>query len=216
MALVHGAKGFGYFCHSWYGGFKEAGWLEDSQMKNAITAINAGINDLAPVLNSPSIDERVTVASDDHETPVDIMVKSHSGSLYIFATVMRGNPVTATFSIRGMAGNVEIKVLHEDREVTSTDGKFEDDFEGYGVHLYKIALSADVSASLSRNRTALPPSYRLIPVMQGERSPAPVLSDLNGAVTLYSLHGTRMRTVSGSDRKRPDVSAGVYVVPQKR
>ncbi len=37
MALIHGAKGFGYFCHSWYGGFKEAGWLSNTQMKTAIT-----------------------------------------------------------------------------------------------------------------------------------------------------------------------------------
>jgi hypothetical protein len=96
MALIHGASGFGYFCHSWYGAFKEAGWLQDQSMRDGITEINQRINSLAPVLNSPSVANAAMVHSGNASVPIDCMVKSHGGATYLFAAAMRGDTATAS------------------------------------------------------------------------------------------------------------------------
>jgi hypothetical protein len=138
MALIHGAKGIGYFCHSFAPTFKEAAWLSDAEMKPAITAINQRIIALAPVLNSPTITGAVSVASGNKAVPVDIMVKNLAGAGYVFAVAMRGDTTTATFTVAGPAAKDTAEVLDENRAVPVVNGTFSDRFAGYGVHLYRI------------------------------------------------------------------------------
>jgi hypothetical protein len=144
MALIHGANGIGYFCHSWYGGFKEAGWLGNTAMKTAITAINSRIAALAPVLNGPSVSGKATVES---SIPIDILAKSHSGSLYIFCVGMRGAAGTGTFSVAGLGGQASVEVLDENRSIAAVNGRFQDSLGGYGVRLYRVS-----STSVLNNR----------------------------------------------------------------
>lgn len=150
MAIIHGASGFGYFCHQMGPTFIEAAMLQDSVMKAGITAINGRVTSLAPMLNSPNITGAVTVASDNTSVPVDIMVKTLSGSAYIFAAAMRDDTATARFncSISGVQDSVE--VLDENRKLAVTNGQFSDRFSGYGVHLYKINLPGNSSIVLPR------------------------------------------------------------------
>ena len=147
MALIHGAKGIGYFCHSFAPTFKEAAWLSDAEMKPAITAINQRIIALAPVLNGPPITGAVNVASSNKAVPVDIMVKNFSGANYIFAGAMRGDTTTARFTIAGLTGKDTAEVLDENRVVPVVNGTFSDRFAGYGVHLYRIRLSGNGTRS---------------------------------------------------------------------
>ncbi|MEN8230747.1 MAG: T9SS type A sorting domain-containing protein [Bacteroidota bacterium] len=141
MALIHGARGFGYFCHEWVPEFNEHAWLDDPEMKAAITNINARVTELAPVLNSPTLETAVTRDLDDiYGIGIDMMVKHLGDTLYILAVGMEDfGSNGASFSIHAdtdIASNVI--VIGEEREIELTNNSFHDEFDGYAVHLYKI------------------------------------------------------------------------------
>ena len=140
MALIHGAKGIIYFCHEFKPQFIEAGLLADAAMAHEVAAINAQIKELAPVLNGEDVPEgAVGVASTNAEVPIDVMVKRRDGATYVFAVSMREGATTGRFSLKGLGGvGSRVDVLGEDRTIDVTDGEWEDDFEGYTVHLYRL------------------------------------------------------------------------------
>lgn len=136
MALIHGAKGFGYFCHSFVtGATDEAAMLHDSEMSNAIKAINAQVTYLAVVLNSPTTTGYATVNTDNSSIPVDIMTKNYGGANYMFAICMTNGQTNANFTV---TSGTSAEVMGEGRAITITNGKFSDTFTPYSVHLYKI------------------------------------------------------------------------------
>jgi hypothetical protein len=137
MALIHGAKGFGYFCHSFVPPEDEAALLHDTIMLKAVKAINNQVTSLAAVLNSPNTYRYATVSSSNTEVPVDFMTKNNGKENYIFAAGMRCGFTTATFNVT--SGN-RVEVLGEGRTINITNGKFSDEFSPYGVHLYKIRM----------------------------------------------------------------------------
>jgi hypothetical protein len=137
MALIHGAKGFGYFCHSFVPPEDEAALLHDTIMLKAVKAINNQVTSLAAVLNSPNTTGYATVSSSNTEVPVDFMTKNNGKENYIFAAGMRCGFTTATFNVT--SGN-RVEVLGEGRTINITNGKFSDEFTPYGVHLYKIRM----------------------------------------------------------------------------
>ena len=138
MSIVHGSTGILYFCHEWNPTFREARLLEDVGMRDAVAAVNAQIQRLAPVLNSATLTDDVQVTGTDVSVPVDVLVKSTQGDRWIFATAMRQGETTATFIMAG-AGSGTVEVVDEGRELPMTDGQFQDDFAGdYAVHIYRI------------------------------------------------------------------------------
>jgi hypothetical protein len=142
MSLVHGAAGVQYFCHRFMPTFSETDCLDDAPTKAALTEINGRIRDLAPVLNTPSVANGVTVASSAAGIPVDVMLKRQGGATYLFAVEMRVGATTATFSLRDLPSKTSIEAIGEGRTLSATAGAggvtFSDDFSGYGVHLYKL------------------------------------------------------------------------------
>ena len=68
MALIHGSRGLIYFVHQFKPTFKEAALLDDREMLAAVTAINRQIHELAPVLNSSSIVDGVSVRTEAPST----------------------------------------------------------------------------------------------------------------------------------------------------
>ena len=137
MALIHGARGIGYFCHQ-ITPFREAGLLASSSMTNEIHAINDQIAGLANVLNRQSISNGVTTVSSNASVPVHTMVKRSGGFTYLFAVGMRPSSTTATFTLRGFTGNAVVEVIGESRQLTSSGGQFQDAFSSHAVHLYRI------------------------------------------------------------------------------
>lgn len=136
MALIHGAKGFGYFCHSFVtSSTDDAALLNDQNMINAVKTINMQVTFLAGVLNSDDTVGYATVSVSNTMVPVDLVTKNYDGANYIFAIAMRSGETTASFSVT--SGN-NVEVLGEGRTINITNGKFSDDFSPYGVHLYKI------------------------------------------------------------------------------
>lgn len=135
MALIHGAKGVGYFCHTWVPTPVEAGLLQDKEMTAAVKVINEGITSLAPVLNSPTTKGYASVSSSNTAVPVDIMTKNLNKSNYLFAVAMRPGDTKATFEVEK---GKKAEVIGENRTIKIKKGKFSDDFSYYSVHLYKI------------------------------------------------------------------------------
>jgi hypothetical protein len=137
MALIHGAKGVGYFCHQFSPTFIEAGPLSPTyaSMKDMIVSINAQITELAPVLNSPDIKGYASAVSSNPAVPVDIMTKAYGGKNYIFAVGMRNNPTSVEFTVPSGA---EVRVLGEDRTIPVVGGQFNDSFAAFEVHLYEV------------------------------------------------------------------------------
>ena len=135
MALIHGAKGFGYFCHSFVAPQDEAALLHDEIMIKAVKAINTQVNLLAPVLNSVNTAGYATVSSTNTSVPVDIMTKNYGNANYIFAVGMRSGFTTVAFNV---TSGTRVEVLGENRTINISGGKFMDEFSPYGVHLYKV------------------------------------------------------------------------------
>src|ERR1035438_3378297 len=128
MSLIHGSKGLIYFVHEWQPKFDEAALLHDPEMLRAVTAINRQIVGVAPVLNSPTVHDAVQVASSDAQIPVAAMLKRQRGASYLFAVAMRSGDTTATFKLKGLAGDKAVEVLGEDRGLSARGGAFRDTF----------------------------------------------------------------------------------------
>jgi len=111
--------------------------LQDPQMLAAVTAINAQIRELAPVLNSPNA-ERAQVVSSAPAVPIDLMAKEYGGDLYFFAASMRPGSARGAFQLSGPRGEKSAEVLGEGRNIAIKDGAFTDAFADYAVHLYRI------------------------------------------------------------------------------
>jgi len=136
MAIIHGAKGIGYFCHSFYPESVEASLLHDPQMLVEIKKINQQITSLATVLNGNSISNFAEVKSSNPNVPIDMLAKSQGNNSYLFSVAMRNEPTDATFKINS---GESVEVIGENRTIKISNGQFEDHFEGYDVHLYKIS-----------------------------------------------------------------------------
>jgi len=139
MSLVHGSAGIGYFAHIFSPTFIEAGLLSSPTMSDAVKALNAEVQSLAPVLNTPSLSNGASVTSQNASVPVDIMVKRQGGALYIFAVAMQPGTTHAQFTVRG-AGTGTATVIGESRSLPVTAGSFGDDFDTYAVHLYRVSF----------------------------------------------------------------------------
>jgi hypothetical protein len=137
MALIHGADGIGYFCHTFVPPADDAALLHDAVMIKAVKAINQQVTELAPVLNSPGTEEYASVKSSNDSVPVDIMTKTYDNANYIFAVGMRLGFTTATFKVKE---GTTAEVIGEDRTIAVINGEFSDEFSPFGVHLYKIRM----------------------------------------------------------------------------
>lgn len=139
MSLVHGSTGLIYFVHQFQPTFKEASLLDDPELLPAVTAVNRQVRELAPVLNAPTIAEGVSVVSTNEDVPIDVMVKRHAGATYVFAVAMRNGPTRGRFTLPGRKGPAQVDVLGEGRSLVAHEGRFEDAFQPFDVHLFKIA-----------------------------------------------------------------------------
>ena len=138
MSIIHGSMGLIYFVHEWQPRFNESALLSDTQMLSAVTEINQQIIRLAPVLNSPTVRDAVSISSENEDVPVAVMVKSHKNVTYLFAVSMRNGRTNATFTIHGLTGEKDVEVLGESRTILSKSGVFKDKFEPWDAHLYRI------------------------------------------------------------------------------
>ena len=138
MSIIHGSMGLIYFVHEWQPRFNESALLSDPEMLDAVTAINVQISQLGPVLNSRTVIDGVNVTTDNADVPVASMMKKHKAVTYIFAVGMRDGRTIAIFSVQNLKGEDTVEVIGENRTILSKDGVFQDKFEPWDVHLYRI------------------------------------------------------------------------------
>lgn len=143
MSLVHGSTGILYFVHQFEPAFNESALLSDPEMLAAVTKINKQVQEMAPVLNTPSQDNAIGVETSDPESPVDCMVKEYQDLLYIFAVGMRNREATATFSIPGLDSRHKVEDLQEPREIKIVNTTFRDRFKPYEVKMYRVKRMAE-------------------------------------------------------------------------
>lgn len=138
MSLIRGSQGIIYFVHEFKPQFVEAGLLADLEMLAAVTKVNRQIQELAPVLNSPSVESVLTVKSANAAAPIEAIVKRHGTDTYVFAVAMRPGESTATFSLASGSVPRQVEVLGESRTLPLEGGKFSDSFQAWDVHLYRV------------------------------------------------------------------------------
>jgi hypothetical protein len=138
MAIVHGAAGIEYYCHRMEPTLDETYCLDVLPIRDALIETNDAVTSLAPVLNTQSVANGVTVTSSDSHVPVDTMLKRYGGATYLFAVAMRSSATTATFHLGGIPETASAEVLGEARTIHVVDRVFQDEFAGYGVHRYRI------------------------------------------------------------------------------
>lgn len=138
MAIVHGSRGLIYFVHQFEPVFREAALLDDAELLAGITALNRQITELAPVLNGAILTNRVHVNSGNTEVPVAHMTRQYHGAAYIFAVGMRGAGTIARFQSADFKDTSSIEVLGEGRTLAIRNESFQDAFEPWDVHIYRI------------------------------------------------------------------------------
>jgi hypothetical protein len=138
MSLIHGSTGIIYFTHEWKPRFNEHALLDDPELLPAVTALNRQIRELAPVLNRPAAAGIASARSSAPQVPIAVTARRHGGATYLFAAGMRNGPARATFTVRGLPRAAKAEVLGEARTLALRDGRFEDDFRPYDVHLYRL------------------------------------------------------------------------------
>lgn len=135
LSLIHGAAGVQYFCHRIMPEFSETDCLDDEATATALTRINRELTELAPILNSQS--HRFTPLS-SATAPVHAVLKKSGRERYLFSASLANAATTARFPLAGLGEVTSVEVIGEDRNLTPTAEGFEDAFEPYAVHLYRL------------------------------------------------------------------------------
>jgi hypothetical protein len=144
MSIIHGSMGIGYFCHKFSAPADTAAPLHDREVRETLSAINAQIASLAPVLNSAPVANGVTVSSSNAESAIDTLLKREGGKTYVFAVGGRpGGVTTVRFELRD-CGNTTAQVLGESRTIRVNGGVFEDQFADYQVHIYELPFDPNL------------------------------------------------------------------------
>jgi len=139
MSLIQGSRGLIYFVHQFKPTFREAALLDDPEMLGAVTALNGQITRLAPVLNSPAIPDLATAKADNSSIPIACTGRRVNGSSWIFAVPLREGAGNVSFKLKSPEDARQAEVVDEDRKLQVTQGAFQDHFDSWQVHLYRVS-----------------------------------------------------------------------------
>jgi hypothetical protein len=121
LAVAGGAKGIGYFPDY---------WAED--IRSEIRHVNREILALAPALLG-----QVTSATWSPQQPVRVGVRKYNGALYVIAVNTSTAPVTASFTVPGLAAR-KLRVFGDGRLVTPLGNLVVDKLPGLGTAVYVV------------------------------------------------------------------------------
>jgi hypothetical protein len=135
-SLIAGARGIVYFDHQ-FGGPCPDRVLRPPycypENRAMVKSVNRQINDLAPVLNAPSVTSAWTT-----NRSIRAMVKWYAGNFYVFAGSRENTASTGTFSLP-CVGDATAERLGEGGPVPVSGGSFSDSFaDGNAIHIYRI------------------------------------------------------------------------------
>jgi hypothetical protein len=147
-AIIHGGNGITWFK---YGadigetGARYSGMFRTQEDWCTMTNITHCIARMSPILlertpAQPPSPEIVSGPKTDAfgKPAVTLLMKVHRKARYVFAVNAVNEPVRARFRIGG-AKSAKVAVAWERREIAMSGDSFEDDFDAYGVHVYRVA-----------------------------------------------------------------------------
>ena len=146
-ALVHGGNGITWFHYAGQidreHGRRYSGAFQSQETWATMTNLSLRIAALSPVLleRTPQQPAAPTILSgektDHYGRPsVSVLVKNYRGTTYVLAVNASSEKVRARISAPVADGAGE--VLWENRRMKASGGSFEDDFKGFGVHIYRF------------------------------------------------------------------------------
>ena len=138
MSIIHGSTGLTYFVHQFKPTFKEGAILDDKPMLESVTRNHQIIQSLACVIHLGKTIADARAISSDPAAPIDIMAKQFGSSTYIFSVGMRNKATKATFAWGGRKAGRSVEVIGETRTIKTDANGFQDSFQPYSVHLYRI------------------------------------------------------------------------------
>lgn len=115
--------------------------LEDSEMSAAVKTINQEVASLTAALQSPDVTDFATCDTSNPAVPISFAAKKTADGLtYLFAAAARNGTTTATFTLAGeQPATIAEPIGEPDKgNLTITNGKFQDKFSCFGVHLYRL------------------------------------------------------------------------------
>jgi hypothetical protein len=136
-SLIAGARGIIYFQHSFGGphiGDHHTIRSNSEGTRPAVSAVNAQVKSLAPVLNAPSVGGLVSSSPG-----LRTLAKWQGGKFWVFAgRTANGGQTSNTINVP-CVGNATAVVDGEGRSVPVSGGHFTDSFaDGNAVHIYRI------------------------------------------------------------------------------
>jgi hypothetical protein len=135
IAVIHGAKGLLYYTGT---GERGGGILDKPGQGNweYLKKLAGELRDMSPVFMAADAGDTVTVAPSD--ALLSLRMKQCEGKRFLLAANRSVRPANVTLSFQCSKG-VAIPVRYESRSVTpKDDGRLEDHFDGYAVHIYEL------------------------------------------------------------------------------
>ena len=149
-AIIHGGNGITWFHYAGKidreHGRRYSGAFQTPEDWAAMTNLTTRISSLSPVLlertpGQPAQPEVLDGKKTDKcgRPSVSVLVKNHEGAAYLLAVNASAGRVRVRLFADVPDGRGE--VLWENRGIAVSNGAFEDEFKGFGVHVYRLPLS---------------------------------------------------------------------------
>lgn len=131
-ALIHGAKGLGYFAYH----ASESSIVSERapELWRSMKGLLKEVNFLAPVILSVTPEQKVKASSSE----VEVLQKDYQGKTYVFAACPPGPEQKIEFSLPGISASTRVRVLFDDREIKVKGDSFSDTLGGCGTRVYEI------------------------------------------------------------------------------
>lgn len=137
LAIACGASGLVWFCHEFEPEFVEAGLLRHQDVAATVRTLAAELRALAPVLNSPTLVDRITASSDAPADAFALRVHEHDGRLHGFVAALRGEPLLVRCTAAG-GGDGAVQVVGGE-PVPMRGGTFSLSLRGHGTTHFVLA-----------------------------------------------------------------------------
>ena len=138
-SIIAGARGIEYFNHSFSGPCQTHYVLRSScgnypAVRATVTAVNQQIQQLAPVLNAPSVTSGTTTSAG-----VRALYKWYDGHFYVLAGNRENVSTTGTMGLSCIGNATAVKLGEDGERIPVTAGTFMDEFaDGNAIHIYRI------------------------------------------------------------------------------
>jgi hypothetical protein len=139
LSIINGVKGLWFYTGSgqrdWQG--KPAGLLNKRQESHwdYVQKLVRELHELSPVIMAKPAAGKITMTPS--ETPVEFASRELNGGVYLLAANKSGREQKVRFSAEAFAGK-KVHVLYEEHAATMRGDTLEDQFEPYGVHVYRL------------------------------------------------------------------------------